>query len=179
VKRKAALIAVLAIVLASAIGADDHIVDADRTVDFATITTFALRPASVAVNNPEVNNPVVLSNITNTIRTALVSKRVQERQDNADVTVEFVISEQDYAIGPYGRAIPLDPSRGARGRGRANEGRVAFTEGILIVDMTARQSGLLIWRGVYRDSEKDASKFAQKLADDAKTLLAQYPPAKK
>jgi hypothetical protein len=48
---------------------------------------------------------------------------------------------------------------------------------VLVVDMN--QAGLLIWRGVYRDNEKNSSKFTEKLPGDAKTLLSQYPPKKK
>ena len=124
--------------------------------------------------------------MTDAIRATLTSKGLKEATDRPDVTVEFTASGQDYSVGPFGRASPIEPNRGGRpGRGRGGAADpqsiqpVACTEGLLVLDLLARESGLLIWRGVYRDSEKNTGKFAQRLPDDAKTLLAQYPPRKR
>ena len=45
--------------------------------------------------------------------------------------------------------------------------------------MTADSPGTLIWRGVYRDNEKNSSRFSEKLPADARKLLTEYPPKKK
>lgn len=87
----------------------------------------------------------------------------------------------DYSVGPFGVARPIGPNRG--GRGGASDPQstdpVGFVEGTLVIDMTAGEPGTLIWRGVYRDNEKNSARFSEKLPGDAKKLLSEYPPKKK
>jgi len=45
--------------------------------------------------------------------------------------------------------------------------------------MTAASSGLLIWRGVLRNKDRDAGEVAKNLPGYAKKLLAGYPRVKK
>jgi hypothetical protein len=169
--------------------ADDHVVQADRTVNFSAIKTFMFRERTITTDRPELNNAIVLAKVTDTIRAALKARGLTETTDRPDVMVAFTVSGQDYSVGPFGRASQIDGGRGGRsgraGRGQGQSGDqqssqpVAFTEGMLVLDLHARDSGLLIWRGVYRDSEKDSAKLAQKLPDDAGKLLSEFPPKKR
>jgi hypothetical protein len=37
----------------------------------------------------------------------------------------------------------------------------------------------LVWRGIYRDDEQNASKLSDRLPGDIKKLFEEYPPKKK
>ena len=110
--RRTVVIAVLAAASAVTLRADDHVVDVDRTVDFRAIKTFSVKARSADAAQPELSNPIVLSNVSGVVRTRLASNRLQERDDRPDVRVEVEVSGQDYWVGPYGRAFPID-GRGA------------------------------------------------------------------
>ena len=48
-----------------------------------------------------------------------------------------------------------------------------------MIDLTKQDSRALVWRGVYRDSERNNAKLAQKLPGDVKKSLSEYPPKQK
>jgi Domain of unknown function (DUF4136) len=175
--------ALIALVLFSApLSADDHIVDFDIRFDFSKVRTFAIRAGKVNSARAELNNSLVIQNLTATIRTALTARGLKETTARPDVFVDFSVDGQDYSVGPFGRASRIEGG-GERG-GRGRRGTVdpessdppGFSEAALVVDLLASQPELLIWRGVYRDNERNASKLTQKLPDDAKKLIAEYPP---
>ena len=161
--------------------ADDYIVDSDRQVDFSRIKTFAIRSAAVTVNRPELKNQVVIDGTTAFIRSALVSKGLKEVADNPDVFVDWEVFGQGFAINPWGRAIPTEVRPRDRPGPNSLQGgsQDSFIEGVLVLDMTAQSSGLLIWRGVYRDNESNSAKLARNLPANIDKLLSQYRGAKK
>ena len=108
------------------------------------------------------------------IHDELAARGLKETSDKPDVVIQYTVEATEYSVGSGGRANPIGPARGGRG-----VAPVDFIEGTLVIDISTAQPALLIWRGVYRDDEKNSAKFAQKLAGDAKKLLAQYPPKKK
>jgi hypothetical protein len=177
--RSAILLLILA-AISPAVVADDYIVDFDRQFEFSTIRTFAFRNASVTVNRPELKNQVVMDGTTAFIRSVLVSRGLRESPDNPDVLVDWEVFGQGFAVNEWGRAIATE----VRPRDRLPPGSVqggaqdTFIEGVLVLDMTARSSGLLIWRGVYRDNESNSAKLAKNLHANAKKLLTQYPGKK-
>jgi hypothetical protein len=167
-------------VFSPALMADDHIVDFDRQVDFSAIRTFAFRSTSVTVNRPELRNQVVIDGTTAFIRSVLISRGLKESSDNPDVLVDWEVFGQGFAVNEWGRAIatevrPRDRFQNGNAQGGAQD---TFIEGVLVLDMTARSSGLLIWRGVYRDNENNSAKLAMNLQANAKKLLARYPGKK-
>lgn len=139
--------------------ADDRSVDFDRHTDFSTLKTFALREGKVDSPRPELNNTLVLKKIGDGIRAELISKGLKETLNNPDIIVDYSVTGEDFAAQ---RGGPAESS-----------------EGTLVVDMLKRDSRELIWRGVYRDSERSNAKLGQKLPGDAKKLLSEYPPKQK
>lgn len=178
-------IATLFVALAAfsaASGAADYIVDFDRQVDFAAVRTFALRGAEIQIDRPEVRSPLVPEQITAAIRKALTSRGLRETTDAADVIVDWSVTGQRFAINEWGHAIPLNQVPGGVWIDPGNPWRnlpEAFVNGVLVVDLTAQSSGLLIWRGVYRNREQGTAKLAHQLPNYATKLLAGYPAGKK
>ena len=176
----AALLSVLQLASPSA-AADDHIVDVDREVDFPALRAFTFGNNSIGIDRPEIRNPLVIEQTTAAIRAALMARGLREDAADADVIVEWTLGGQGFAVNPWGRAIPTDRRRdnwrdvGAPAGGQSE----SFIEGLLVVDVTQKSTGLLIWRGVYRDTEKDAARLARNLAGDARKLLSRYPSRKK
>jgi hypothetical protein len=145
--------------MVSVVFADDHHVDFDRHTDFSKLKTFALREGKVDSPRPELNNTILLTKIADAIRKELTANGLKETLSNPDVLVDYNVTAEDF-----------NEQRG---------GRVTSTEGTLVVDMIKRESRALVWRGVYRDSEKNSAKLAQNLPGDVKKFLSEFPPKQK
>jgi hypothetical protein len=170
----------LALLLPLTLRADDHTVDFDDDVTFAAFRTFAIKDGKIDSTRPEVNNSLVVNALKNAIRGELTAKGLKETADRPDVVVQYMVEATEYNVGPFGRANPIAPARGSRGgRGDSTFEPVDFIEGTLVIDVSTAQAALLVWRGVYRDDEKNSAKFAQKLPSDTRKLLSQYPPKKR
>jgi hypothetical protein len=165
----------------AALRADDHIVDLDRQFDFSALQTFSFGSTSIAIDRPEIRNPLIIERTTAAIRAALVARGLQETSTGADLKVDWALSGQGFHVNPWGRALPTNQRRGpgspvGPGVGAATE---TFIEGLLVIDMTQASTGALLWRGVLRDKQDDAARLAQKLDGYARKLLADYPKQKK
>jgi hypothetical protein len=139
--------------------ADDHHIDFDRYTDFSTLKTFALREGKVDSSSPELNNTILLTRIADAIRSQLNGKGLKETRNDPAIIVDYRIGAEEFLT-----------QRG---------GPTAYSEGTLVVDLLERASGTLIWRGVYRDNERNNLKLAQKLPGDVKKFLSEYPPRQK
>ncbi|HLQ77126.1 MAG TPA: DUF4136 domain-containing protein [Terriglobia bacterium] len=163
--------------------ADDHNVDFDSHTDFSKFKTFSIGAGIINSRRPELKNSLVVSKIQDAIRTAFVARKMMEAKEteHPDTIATFTVDGQDYSVGPGGRANPIRGGRGDRGgRGGSTDSpssqQVDFTEGTLVIDVnTTATPPLLVWRGVYHDTEKSDAKLAQKLPDDAKKLLSEFP----
>jgi hypothetical protein len=183
-----AAMSVCVIVFSVVLLADDQHIETDDDFDYSRIKTFNIRTGKINNSRPELNNQIVTGKIREVVRTVLASKGLKESSDRPDMFVDFEVDGVDWSVGPFGRASPIpnrggEPGRGGRGQRAApnpppSSDRVDFTEGTLVIDFTVAPA-TLIWRGVYRDNEKNSSNFAQKLPDDAKKLLVEYPPKRK
>ena len=144
--------------------ADEHSVTFDEHTDFAKLRTFAIRNVKCDSTRPELNNPLYFKKIADTIRTALTAKGLKEIADRPDLFVDYHI---------YGTELSTadQPSRRLRGG-------YLYAEGSVTVDLVRREPSLLVWEGIFRDTEDNGSKLAQKLPKDVKKLLAKYPPKK-
>jgi hypothetical protein len=158
--------------------AADHVVDYDRTVDFSGIKSFAFRNARVGIDRPEIRNSLVTDRATGIIRSALLARGLREVEQGtgADILVDWTLTGQGMFVNQWGRAVPTGMGHNGGGQGAATE---SFIEAMLVVDMTDRNSGLLIWRGVLRDKQRDVARIAQRLPDYAGKLVAGYPGKKR
>jgi hypothetical protein len=134
-------------------------------------------------------SPSILKNVKQAIGSALIARGLQEAGENEpDVYVGFSIESQEYVVGSGGRANPLVApagrggrgSRGGRGGDPVSAGAPDFSDAGLVIDLIASQpSELLIWRGVFRDRERDVSKLVERLPANARKLLSDYPPKRR
>ena len=99
-------------------------------------------------------------------------------EQGADILVDWTLTGQGMFINPWGRAVPTGMGHTGGPSGGQGAAMESFIEAMLVVDMTDRASGLLIWRGVYREKQRDAVRIAQRLPDYAGKLLAGYPGKK-
>jgi hypothetical protein len=148
------------------------------------VTTFAIRPGRIDSRKPELNNRLFLQKIDAAIRSALAAKGLKEAADRPDLVVNFSVASQDYSItgGQRGTRTPDGPrGSGIRGEVIPGTGPIPelFTEGTLVIDMTAGQTGALVWRGTYRDEERTGPRLARNLPDDATELVSKYPARKR
>ena len=156
--------------------ADDRSVTFDSHADFSTFKTFTVHEAKVTSSRPELSNPLFVKQIGDAIRAELTAKGLTETADRPDIIADCSITGVDYSVGPAGRANVVLPGRGNSPVGFQP---VSFTEGTLVIGLTGREPGTVVWHGVYRRPKDSASKLAQKLPGDVKKLLSEYPPKKK
>lgn len=176
--RAVALCVAALAVSAAVLVADDHSVLFDEDVDFSTFKTFAMRERRITSERPELRFPAVMTAIDEAIRAGLTARGLKETPDRADLVVEYRATGVDWAIGPFGRPSVVQPGNRGRG-GRAGGATVNFTEVTLVIDLSHGDPALLVWRGVYHDTEENAGTLAQALPRDAAILLAKYPVRKK
>ena len=165
----------LLLVLPATGSSADYITDFDHEVDFATVRTFAIRGATMGIDRPETRNPIVITRTTDVIRAALVAHGLKETAENADVLVDWQVLGQGMFIGPGGQARPTNYGQS----GGPGAQPLTFVEATLVLDVTQRSSGLLIWRGVLRNKDRDAAEVASNLPGYAKKLLGEYPRSRK
>ena len=161
----------VAVTVVSSLMADTHSVDADDNANFSSFHTFAMRQANINSKKPELNSPIVKQRIQDSIRDQLTAKGLQAGAQPPDLIVNFRFGAADkreiesWPVGRWGRGRAYDVNR--------------FTEGTLVIDILQRDGRMLVWRGIYTDDEKDATKLSKKLTDDIKKLFEDYPPRKK
>lgn len=176
-------LAMLALVAgAPVVRAADHVVDFDRQVDFTSMRTFTMRATTVLLKRPEVDSPLVHRELTSAIRALLLSRGLHEVEQGADLLVDWTIQGQRMAVNEWGRAVPLDVMRGGRQVPADHPWRnlpESFVEGTLVLDFVQQSSGLLVWRGVYRNNERDSGRFAHAVVAYPKSLLAEFPPRRR
>src|SRR5262245_36064166 len=132
-----------------------HVVFDDK-VDFSHLQTFAIRDGRATTTRPELNNKLVLKSAEDAIRSQLLSRGMKEVATAPDVFVTFSLG-QDRPSGPS----------------------VTFDQGVVLVQVTKRDSNSLIWHGTYRDERSSPARLAEQVPVYIKKLLAKYPPRKK
>jgi len=143
--------------------ADDHSVDFDSRTDFAALKTFAVHDATIGSPRPELDNRLFVKKLGDVIRSGLVAKGLSESADRPDVLVDCTLTGKNYST-----KVPT----GFRNPRRRD---LLITEGTLVIDLTKAGDSAPFWRGVYRDDESAGSKLMQRLPDDARKLIAEYP----
>ena len=144
--------------------ADEHSIVFDEHADFSKFTTFAIRDGKCDSTRPELNNPLYLKKLAETIRVALTAKGMKETADHPDIFVDY-------------RVVGTEVSTADRPSERLRGG-VLYAQGTVTVDIIRREPKLLVWEGIYHDDEDNGSKLAQSLPSDVKKMLSKYPPKK-
>jgi hypothetical protein len=162
---------------------DSQNINFDDKTDFSKIKTFRVREGMATTEKPEINNTLFLKNLGIAIREELLKKGLKETADKPDILVDYRVDGTEFSVVREGQPETRVPDvPGIRGgmviRGMGPQ-PVRYSEGMLAIDVTLRESNLLVWQGIYRDQESKGSKLAQKLPADAKKLLSKYPPKKK
>jgi hypothetical protein len=153
---------VLVTLLSGVLVADEHHIVFDEHTEFSKFRTFAIRNSKSDSVLPEINNPLYLKRIADTIRIALSARGLKETVDRPDLFVDLHIGGTELSTADR-------PSERLRGG-------VLFAQGTVTVDLIRRDPVLLVWKGIFHDDESNGSKLARKLPSDVKSLLAKYPP---
>ena len=170
---------VAAVWFSAAASADDHVVLIDEDVDFSQLRTFTVRDVRITSKHPALNSPVVRDLLRDATKTALSDKGLSESRDRAALLVECSVRGVDFAIDRMGRPVE-EGSTGRGGRRRQpNPNQRDFTEGTLVIDLIRGDTGALVWRGVYHDTDPAPSKIAAAMPKHAVRLLSQFPRLKK
>jgi hypothetical protein len=162
---KTAIVLATAMLFAPILFADSHHIEVDDNAEFSAFKTFAMREGRTTSRRAEINNKLLLKNLSDVIRSGLSAKGLIEAQDRPDLVVTFSLAEEG--------------QRGTVGRGLRNVQVISRSEGQLVIELTSRATNSLAWYGIYTDDERDAAKLAKRLPGDAKKLIAEYPPKKK
>jgi hypothetical protein len=171
---RAAAVTLGIVLCAVVLGADDRSITFDKNVDFSTFKTFEVRTTRITSSRPELSNPLFGTQVGDAIRKVMTAKGLRETTDRPDLLVDSSVTGLDFSIGSAGRANPQP--LGGTPRSFAP---VAFTEGTLVVDLTVRETAALVWHGVYRRERDSAAKLAQRLPEEARKLVLDYPPKPK
>ena len=164
-ERMRALLLLFVIVMSSAVlVADEHSITFDEHTEFAKLRTFTIRNGKCDSTRPELNNPLYLKKIADTIRNALTARGLKEIADRPDLFVDYRISGTELSTADQ-------PSQRLRGGD-------LYVEGTVTLDLVRREPSLLVWEGIFHDTEDNGSKLAQKFPKDVKKLLSKYPPKK-
>jgi hypothetical protein len=175
------LVMVLAAAIAPVAWAQSDISFAAGT-DFRALKTFAIRDGIIDSDKPEINNRLFRQRLESSIRAVLIKKGLREAPDKPDAWVTYSVRDKEV------RAVQrLGPTRipGARGQGGPADvivqgppaTPVLYNEGVLVIDLSSPSNSLL-WRGTQQDRASSAPKLSQQLSENARKLLAKFPPKK-
>jgi hypothetical protein len=148
--------------------------------DFRSFNTFAIREGVIASDKLEINNRLFRQRLEASIRAALLKKGLKETSSNPHVWVTYSVRDKDVRAvqrvrptrirggGPGGPDVAIETPM-------ANP--VLYTEGVLVIDFS-NMSNSLLWRGTLENRAANAPRLSKQLSEDARTLLAKYPPKK-
>jgi hypothetical protein len=172
------LLAVLwfALVAGLAVAGETSDISFDSNVDFRALKTFAILDGEVRSDKPEIDNRLFRLRLQDDIRAALVKQGLTEDAAHPAVTFTYYFYDKDVSAverQPDARMPGTASSPGVILRGGPNP--VLYTEGTLVIDV-ADAAGSLLWRGTWRDQERNGPRLSKSLSGDVRKLLAKYPP---
>lgn len=165
----------------SAAAADSGSISFESGVDFRALRTFAIRDGRIDSPKPEVDNRLFRQRMDDSIRAALVKKGLREVAGSPDMIVTFHFSDADFSEVTRSEPVRVPPIPGQQPGFVVppSEPRpLLFTEGTLVIDVLDAR-GTLVWRGTARNRERSGPTLSRKLSDDARRLLAKYPPRRR
>jgi Domain of unknown function (DUF4136) len=162
------------------VAGEQHDVSFAAGVDFRALKTFAIATAEITSSKPEIDNRLFRQRMEEAIRTTLIKKGMREVAEHADFSVQFSFHDQD--VSAVQRTRPTRLPDTAAGRGSVIPGTgptpVLYTEGTLVIDINDASASLL-WRGTWRDREQSGPQLSRNLSEDARKLLADFPPRRR
>lgn len=176
-RRRLAAIALGAMVGSVLLLADDMSVNFDPDVDFSAFKTFKMRERMIESPRPELDNSLFLKMLERTIERTLRARGMTQADNLPDLFIDFRITGEDVSTTRRGTSMVGINGRPVRGTSSGPQA-VRYTSATLVIDLIRPGDPVPIWRGVYRDDEGTGSKLVRKLPEDARKLLAKYPPKK-
>lgn len=152
--------------LTSALAVDYKHIDFDEKTDFSKLKTFSLREGKINTTAPELTSELSRQRMADVLRAEFKAKGLSEAQRGADLTVTYELATI------MGRGTTPGDPRDERPQ------PFQYVEANLIIELL-RNDSQPIWRGVYRDDEREPGRFARNLPEHIKKLLSEFPPKKK
>jgi hypothetical protein len=166
----------LSIASAMAAAGETSDVSFDSSVDFRGLRSFSIRDGEIRSDKPEIDNRLFRLRMQDDIRTVLLKKGLHEDGAHPAVTFTYYFYDKDVSAverQPDTRLPGTAANPGVILRGGPNA--VLYTEGTLVIDATDA-AGSLLWRGTWRDRQRNGPLLSKSLSADVRRLLAKYPP---
>lgn len=178
-------------VLLMSVMAGCAVTDFDRTADFSRYKTFEWGETKLDAENPLYKSDLINDNIRRTVKTEFAKRGITHSTDKPD----FIVSYHTYtekkeqatpgafypgAFYPFG-FYPVWGFRYMYGWGFPYYGygmppRVeSYTEGTLIIDVTDRTSGELIWRGTVSGNIDNTANLQKQIEKGVRAIMKKYP----
>jgi hypothetical protein len=174
----------LSLATAVAVASETNDISFDSSVDFRGLGSFSIRDGEIRSDKPEIDNRLFRLRMQDDIRAALVKKGLKEDTAHPAVTFTYYFYDKDVSAVerqpdthlPGTRQPGSPPIPGVILRGGPNP--VLYTEGTLVIDATDA-TGSLLWRGTWRDQERNGPRLSKSLSSDVRKLLSKYPPGRR
>ena len=155
--------------------------DYDKSADFATFKTYALRDGT------KVGQELIDSRIVSAIEAQLAAKGLTKVEANPDVFVVYHVAfDKQKDISTYSSGGGYGPY--GRGWGGGWAGGTTSTQirdilvGTMVVDIADAKKGQLAWRGMAVrevNTQANPEKRDKSINEAAKKIFKNYPPKKK
>jgi hypothetical protein len=172
-------IGVLSIASTMALAGETSDVSFDSSVDLRALASFSIHDGEIRSDKPEIDNRLFRLRMQDDIRSALVKKGLKEDAAHPAVTFTYYFYDKDVSAvqrQPDTRLPGTAANPGVILRGGPNP--VLYTEGTLVIDATDA-TGSLLWRGTWRDQERNGPRLSKSLSGDVRKLLSKYPPGRR
>ena len=147
-------------------------VEFDQGADFTKYKTFRIRHGELNSKNPALNSELVKKQIEAALVRDLTSRGLSQSESGpADLNVAYHFgSERKTEVEAY--------PAGWRGWGTRYV-RVPYADGTLVIDLRDPSTHSLVWRGISREEQSDATKIRGKLDAMVRKPIERYPPKAK
>jgi hypothetical protein len=147
-------------------------IEFDQAADFTKYKTFAIRRGELNSKNPALNSELVKKQIETALVRDLTSRGLSQTQGGAaDLNVI-------YHFGSARKTEVEAYPAGWRGWGTRYV-RVPYADGTLVIDLRDPSTHSLVWRGISREEQSDATKIRGKLDNMVRKPIEKYPPKAK
>jgi len=147
-------------------------IEFDQGTDFTKYKTFAIRRGELNSKNPALNSELVKKQIEAALVRDFTARGLSQAQSGpADLNVV-------YHFGSARKTEVEAYPAGWRGWGTRYV-RVPYADGTLVIDLRDPSTHSLVWRGISREEQSDATKIRGKLDNMVRKPIEKYPPKMK